>query len=257
MENIPCDDGAAHTSSVPPRNKITGAAFPGLAGASQDENKDSGRKGFVMLDWLKEVLGDAYSEDIDKKVSDRIGKGFVSRSDFNEVNEEKRTLKEQVSERDKQIDGLKASSGDAEQLKTQIAKLQEDNKAAKEKYDTEMTEFKRNAMIDAELTKAGAVNVKAVKAILDMDGVDFKDGKLSGLDDKIKAAQKENAWAFPDFKADPDPNTDTHKDDGTGVQFANTGLSTGMRQGTPGEKLSGVEAEFYKRFPDLAPKDGE
>ena len=209
-----------------------------------------------MLDWLKEVLGDVYTEEIDKKVSERIGKGFVSRSDFNEANEEKRTLKEQVAERDKQIDGLKSSSGDAETLKAEITKLQGENKAAKDKYDTEMTDFKKNALIDAELTKAGAVNVTAVKAILDMNGVDLKDGKVTGLDEKIKAAQKENAWAFPDFKTDPDPNQHP-ADNGTGVQFANAGVSTGIRQGAPGERLSGVEAEFYKRFPDLAPKDGE
>lgn len=209
-----------------------------------------------MLDWLKEILGDAYTDEVDKKVSDRIGKGFVSRSDFNEANEEKRTLKEQVAERDKQIEGLKTSSGDAEQLKAEITKLQGENKAAKEKYDAEMADFKKNALIDAELTKAGAVNVTAVKAILDLNGVDFKDGKISGLDDKIKAAQKDNAWAFPDFKADPEPGQQT-KDNGTAVQFADAGLSTGMRQGAPGERLSGVEAEFYKRFPDLAPKDGE
>ncbi len=211
-----------------------------------------------MLDWLKEILGDAYSEDVDKKVSDKIGKNFVSRTDFNEVNEEKRTLKEQVTERDKQIEGLKASSGDAETLKAEITKLQDENKAAKEKYDLELTEFKKDALIDAELTKAGAVNVKAVKAILDLNGVEVKDGKVSGLDEKIKAAQKENAWAFPDFKAEADPNTNTQTDDkGTAVQFATAPVSTGMKQGAPGEKLSGVEAAFYDRFPDLAPKGSE
>ena len=31
----------------------------------------------MMLDWLKTILGEAYSEKIDKKVSDEIGKAFV------------------------------------------------------------------------------------------------------------------------------------------------------------------------------------
>ena len=30
-----------------------------------------------MLDWLKTILGEAYSEEIDKKVSDEIRKAFV------------------------------------------------------------------------------------------------------------------------------------------------------------------------------------
>ncbi|MCI1965977.1 MAG: hypothetical protein LKJ17_07595 [Oscillospiraceae bacterium] len=45
-----------------------------------------------MLDWLKAILGDAYTDDIDKKVSAEIGKGFVSRADFNTTNEAKKSL---------------------------------------------------------------------------------------------------------------------------------------------------------------------
>ena len=39
-----------------------------------------------MLDWLKTILGEAYSEEIDKKVSEEIGKNFVARADFNTLN---------------------------------------------------------------------------------------------------------------------------------------------------------------------------
>lgn len=49
-----------------------------------------------MLEWLKTILGDAYTEDIDKKVSDEIGKQFVSRADFNTLNETKKTLESSV-----------------------------------------------------------------------------------------------------------------------------------------------------------------
>ena len=56
-----------------------------------------------MLDWLKEILGESWTEEIDKKVSDEIGKGFVSRSDFNTKNEELKTAKATLKERDGQI----------------------------------------------------------------------------------------------------------------------------------------------------------
>lgn len=36
-----------------------------------------------MLEWLKTVLGDAYTPEIDTAVSQEIGKGFVARTDFN------------------------------------------------------------------------------------------------------------------------------------------------------------------------------
>lgn len=200
-----------------------------------------------MLDWLKTILGESYNEEIDKKVSAEIGKNFVTKTDFNAVNAEKKTLTEQVAERDKQISSLKDKGGDAEALKAEIERLQGENKAAKEKYDGEMKEFRKNALIDAELTKAGAVNVKAVKALLDLSKVDVDDeGKLTGFTDVLKPVQDTEKWAFPNAG-------DGDADDGTGAGAA----STGLPQGGAAEKLNGVEREFYKRFPDLAPKDGD
>jgi len=123
--------------------------------------------------------------------------------------------------------------------------LQGENKAAKEKYDSEMKDFRKNALIDAELTKAGAVNVKAVKALLDLSKVDVDgEGKLTGFSDVLKPVQDTEKWAFPNAGS---------AGDGAGAGAA----STGLPQGGASEKLTGVEAEFYKRFPDLSPKDGE
>lgn len=36
----------------------------------------------MALDWLKPILGEGYSEDIDRLVSERIGEGFVPRADY-------------------------------------------------------------------------------------------------------------------------------------------------------------------------------
>lgn len=203
-----------------------------------------------MLDWLKTILGDSYNEDVDKKVSAEIGKNFVTKTDFNAVNAEKKTLTEQVAERDKQISSLKDKGGDADALKAEIERLQGENKAAKEKYDGEMKEFRKNALIDAELTKAGAVNVKAVKALLDLSKIDVDDeGKLTGFTDVLKPVKDTEKWAFPNAGAAGDDG----EDNGTGAGTA----STGIPQGGAAEKLTGVESAFYERFPDLAPKDGD
>ena len=40
-----------------------------------------------MLVWLKEILGDLYTDEIDSSVSKKIGENFVSKADFNEKNE--------------------------------------------------------------------------------------------------------------------------------------------------------------------------
>ena len=56
-----------------------------------------------MLDWLKTIMGDAYTPEIDKAVSDEIGKAFVSKADFNTANTERKQLAEAINERDKQL----------------------------------------------------------------------------------------------------------------------------------------------------------
>ena len=82
-----------------------------------------------MLDWLQEILGDAYSNDMERKISYEIGKYFVSRADFNAVNERKKRLEEQLRESDKQLKTLKQM--DAQGLQEKIHTLQQENEITK------------------------------------------------------------------------------------------------------------------------------
>ena len=59
---------------------------------------------------------------------------MVPQGRFNEIVEEKNSLKSQLAERDKQLKELEKSVGDNKELKAQIEKLQTDNKTAAEKY---------------------------------------------------------------------------------------------------------------------------
>ena len=61
-----------------------------------------------MLEWLKTILGDHYTEDIDKQISAEIGKGFVARADFNSKNDELKTANDTIKglqEAAKKFDG--------------------------------------------------------------------------------------------------------------------------------------------------------
>ena len=51
-----------------------------------------------MLEWLKTIRGDHYTEDIDKQISAEIGKGFVARADFNSKNDELKTANDTIKE---------------------------------------------------------------------------------------------------------------------------------------------------------------
>lgn len=132
-----------------------------------------------------------------KKVMDSLDGNFVAKARFNEVNEENKTLKKSVADRDKQLEDLKKSSGDNAALQQQISDLQKLNADQKKAHDEEMAQLKLDNAIDTALTAAGAKNAKAVKALLDTSKVKLgEDGKLTGWDEQLTAVQKSDSYLF-------------------------------------------------------------
>lgn len=137
--------------------------------------------------WLKEILGDVYTEEMDAKVSKSLGEQFVARADFNEKNNrvkeletEVGQLRDDVAKRDGQLEELKKSAGDNADLQKQIEDLTQQNKDAKAAHERELAEVKLLAAVDAELTAAGAKSNVAVKAILAefLKDASIQDGKV-------------------------------------------------------------------------------
>lgn len=123
-------------------------------------------------------------------------KGYVPPERFNEVNEAKKNAESLVSERDKQIESLKKSTGDNEALKAQIEKLQSENKAAKEKYESDLKTLKIDNAINSALTASGAKNLKAARALLDLEKITIDGEEVKGIDDQIKALLKDEGSNF-------------------------------------------------------------
>lgn len=107
-----------------------------------------------------------------------------------------------IKERDKQLETLKNSPDNPETLKQQIQQLQDENKASKEAHEKEIKELKVSTALEKALSDAKAKNAKAVQALLDLgDDVELADdGSIKGLDDKIKALKKSDAYLFDDVK---------------------------------------------------------
>lgn len=123
--------------------------------------------------------------------------GYIEKSKYEEVVEENKTLKTSVSDRDKQLETLKALAGDNEELKKQIETMKQQNADQEKAHKAELAQLKLDNAIDTALTVAGAKNTKAVKALLDISQVKLEeDGKLTGWDEQIKALQKSDAYLF-------------------------------------------------------------
>ena len=144
------------------------------------------------MDWLKDILGDAHTEDIDKKIASYIGKNFVSKADFRAESDKVKNLEGQIAERDSQLEELKKV--DTAGLQATITQLQNENKQAKAKYDSDIAAMKLDSAIDAAITAAKGKNARAIKALITPGSVKLdKDGKLEGFDDQLKAIRESDA----------------------------------------------------------------
>lgn len=137
---------------------------------------------------------DENSQDIGKAKGD----SEKIQKDRDAANAEVESLKGQISDRDKQLETLKNSTGDVEAMKQQIATLQADNKAKDDAHAAEIKQLKIDAAIDSALTGAKAKNNTAVKALLkDLDKAELADdGTIKGLAEQIEALQKSDAYLF-------------------------------------------------------------
>lgn len=152
-----------------------------------------------MLEFLKSILGDAYTEEIDQKISEEVGKAFVSKGDFNNTKAELKNAKEQLKQRDSQLEELKKSSGDSDSLKQQISQLQQQNADQAQAFSDQIAQMKVDYAVEKALTGANARNLTAAKALLAPFLKDAKlgdDGNVSGLDEAVKQLCEGEATAF-------------------------------------------------------------
>jgi hypothetical protein len=123
-------------------------------------------------------------------------KGFIPKTRFDEVNEAKKQLETDIKARDAQLETLKKSTGDVEALKTEIANLQEANKTAKADYEAKIKQMQVDNAVTAALTGAKAKNLKAVRALLDLEKAELDGETIKGLADQIKKLQEAEDTKF-------------------------------------------------------------
>lgn len=138
------------------------------------------------------------TEELAQKVADAFAeylKGFIPKSRFDEVNEAKKKLEQDIKTRDEQLEALKKI--DAEGLQAEIERLQKENKATKEKYEAELRQLRINNAVERALIASGAKNIKATKALLDLESLELdEDGNVKGLDEQIKQLQENEDSKF-------------------------------------------------------------
>ena len=114
--------------------------------------------------------------------------------------EEGKTLDEVIKERDnarkehadvlKELGALQKETGDAADLRDKIKSLEDAAKESQKQHDAEIHTLKVDNAVNSALLGSGARNVKAAKALLNLDKAELaEDGTVKGLADQIKTLQ--------------------------------------------------------------------
>lgn len=170
-----------------------------MLGLASEKRTAAEKEDTMALEWLKTILGDGYTEDIESKIAQEIGKGFVSKADFNAVKTQQKKLEDDLKTRDTQLEELKKATGTADELTAQIAALQEQNRKDKQAHEAEVARIRLDAAVDKALTESGARNNIAVKALLAAFLRDAKvgeDGSVKGLAAEIETLAKGEGTSF-------------------------------------------------------------
>lgn len=157
-----------------------------------------------MLDWLKDILGESYSEEIDKKISAEIGKAFVARADFNTKNEEKKALAEQLESANKQIEEFK--SMDIEGIRKAADDWKEKFENAENEYKKKVAEMTFDNLLSDKLSDVKFTSEYAKKGVFNEikeKGLKVDNGSIIGFDEVFESIKKAQPSAFESDEPKP------------------------------------------------------
>lgn len=156
----------------------------------------------------EELKGLGLNDEQIKAVMSANGKDVNTvKEQLNQVTADRDGLKTQLETATGQLTTLQSAHKDDAALQKEIDQLKQDNTEAATKHQQELRDAKVSYLTDLALTKAGAKNTTAVKALLKADDLKLDDnGKLIGLDEQLKGLKESDDSSFM-FDNAKQPNT--------------------------------------------------
>ena len=114
---------------------------------------------------------------------------------------QKEELDKMVKERDVQLSDLSKNNKDNAELQKMLDDLQVSNKNQIADYEAKISKMEFDNALDKTLSSAKCKNNKALKALLDIEGIKYQDGKLEGLEGQLENLKKEASYLFEDVQS--------------------------------------------------------
>ena len=144
-------------------------------------------------------------------------KGTIPKSRLDEVIKERDDAKTAHADVLKQIGALQKETGDVQSLKDKIKELEDGAKETEKTHAAELQSLKISNATDTALLGAKALNIKAVKALLNLENAELnEDGTVKGLAEQIEAlkAAEDSKFLFGSSTMKGAKTGDAGNDDG-------------------------------------------
>lgn len=164
-------------------------------------------------------------------------KTYVAKDTYDTVNQQKEQLETTVNDYKTQIETLKTSAGDNEQLKQQIADLQQQNQQKEQQHKQELDDLKMTNAIKMAIS-ASAQDSDLVAGLVDRKKLILgEDGKVTGLEEQVKQLKENKPFLF---KQEQDSNSKGGKKGffPLGPKEQNNGSGDGNRHMTMKEAIA-------------------
>lgn len=143
--------------------------------------------------------------------SEKELKNYVEKQKFEELNTENQKLQEVVKKNEADLENLKKSAGNSGELLEQIKKVQQEAKEAEEKHREELKEIRMTNAIKIALA-GKAQDEELVAGLFDKSKMLLgEDGKVTGLEEQLKALKENKAFLFKDEQPEQKPGAGFYK----------------------------------------------
>jgi hypothetical protein len=169
-----------------------------------------------MSEILKEKLGDELYSQITSKLGDLkidiISNAYIPKDRFNTVNDENKALKNELTNRNTQLEELKKTSQGNEELTKKIEELTQLNTQSALDYESKIKDMSLNIAIEKALTSNNAKYVDLLSSKIDKTKLSLEADNINGLDEQINVLKENYKDMFITKVVGNTPNTNTSLD---------------------------------------------
>lgn len=162
----------------------------------------------MKTDFLKN-LGITEQSVIDQIMAENGRDVNNARNDVSNLQSRIADLEKDIKTKDATISTLQTKADSVDGLNQRISQLETDKNNLTNDLNTKVTEIKKDHAIEGKIRDVKGKNIKAIKALLDMDKITYENEELGGIDEQLTAlaSAEDSSMLFGDVQGTPPAGT--------------------------------------------------